>query len=115
MNKKQRIFLYLFIWAGFLISAVIFFFKAHILVNGFEVAFLAFYIGLIVFISGTMIELLILLYRRRLCSFVEKRNHKKAWLNLFVLVTCLSPIIAYVLGTILLFLIVPMLREMGLF
>ena len=114
MTKKQRIFIYLLVWVGLIITAEIFLFKAHILANSFEVVFLVFYIGLIVFITGTMIELLILLYRKRLGAFIEKRNHKKAWLNLFALVACLSPIIAYVFATMIVRFIEPILIGEGL-
>lgn len=114
MTKKQRIFIYLLVWAGLVITAEIFLFKAHIMANSFEVTFLLFYMGLIVCITGTMIELLILLYRKRLSVFIEKRNHKKAWMNFFALVACLFSIVAYVFATMIVRFIEPILIGEGL-
>ncbi len=114
MNKKQRIFIYLLVWVGLVITAGIFLFKAHIMANSFEVTFLLFYMGLIVFITGTMIELLILLYRKRLSVFIEKRNHKKAWMNFFALVACLFTIVAYVFAMMIVRFIEPILIGEGL-
>ena len=116
MDKKQWFWLYTVVWVGLLISVLVGNFSDKLSLNNIEIGLVVFDVSIIMVITGTMIETFIFIYSKWLRSLIEKSKiNKKMWLSFFVLVGCLFPITAYILSTKLLLLIIPILKEQGIF